>query len=89
MQTKRLETIFIFLGPMNPSSIKAEGFKKLDGVEVLVNNEKEIRLKTEVDGLVGISVQEQATKELTMTTYKATEVNPHLFFYKFFKQGQN
>ncbi|WP_019420427.1 hypothetical protein [Paenibacillus sp. OSY-SE] len=49
---------------MNPSSIKAEGLKKLDGVEVLVNNEKEIRLKTEVDGFVGILEQDQAIKEI-------------------------
>lgn len=63
---------------VNPSStVKAEGLDQLDGVEVLVNDENEIRLKTEIDGLVGILVQDQETKEITLTTYEADEINPN------------
>ncbi|WCF06449.1 hypothetical protein NDS46_19070 [Paenibacillus thiaminolyticus] len=75
-----LTFVLIFISPVNLSLIQAEGHKKLDGVEVLVNNKNEIRLKTEVDGLVGILVQDKSTKELSLTTYKASKVNPNLFF---------
>jgi len=74
-----LAFLLIFSGLVTPSSIKAEVLDKLNGVEVLANNEKEIRLKVEVDGLIGVLVQDQATRKLTMTTFETTKSSPNLF----------
>lgn len=63
----------------SPSLVKAEELDQLEGVEVLVNNDSEIRLKTEIDGLVGVLVQDQETKEITLTTYEANEIDPNSY----------
>ncbi|WP_145322925.1 hypothetical protein [Paenibacillus xylanexedens] len=80
---KFLATFLVFVlvsvGVITPSNVKAQNNNittELDGVEVVVNNEQEIRLKTEIDGVVGILVQDKETLETTLTTYEESKLTP-------------
>jgi hypothetical protein len=71
--------VLVSVGVINPSNVKAQNNNtttELNGVEVVVNNEQEIRLKTEIDGVVGILVQDKETLETTLTTYEESKLTP-------------
>ncbi|MCM3128696.1 hypothetical protein ACFQ3J_10420 [Paenibacillus provencensis] len=71
--------VLVSVGVINPSNVKAQNNNtttELDGVEVVVDNEQEIRLKTEIDGVVGILVQDKETLETTFTTYEESKLTP-------------
>lgn len=62
-----LTFIFLFMIAVQPSGIKAEG-AVLPNIEILENNDQVIKLKTTIDGVVGILTQDQDTLEITLDT---------------------
>lgn len=57
----------LFMITVQPSGVKAEG-AALPNIEILENNDQVIKLKTTIDGVVGILTQDQDTLEMTLDT---------------------
>ncbi|MBY0206393.1 MULTISPECIES: hypothetical protein [Paenibacillus] len=71
--------VLVSVSLISPSYAKSEKefeITAVNGVEVLANNDQEIRLKTEIEGLVGILVQDKETLKTTFSTYEKAETAP-------------
>ena len=68
-----LTFILIFVSVIHPASAESHNTDlvnvNLQDVEILTDNDQEIKLKTSVEGFTGILVQNKETLEITLTTY--------------------